>query len=207
MKGFFSCFTNSFKEFKNVKCITVTGIFIAVSMIIEMYSIDLQFVKINFAFVAIAVIGMLFGPVVGMISGFACDIVGFFAHPSGGFLPAYVLAAGLQGLIYGFFLYYKNDKYSIGFSNNVTGKTVDITLYLKAVLARLTDIIVINLLINTKLNLHYGFIPYEAYGTAIVSRIAKNVIELFVDLPILFLLLPVALGAYKRLGNIKKVTG
>ena len=82
---------------------------------------------------------------------------------------------------------------------NKTEKSTDITLYLRAILARLTDVIVINLLIQTKLNLHYGFIPQEAYGVAIVARVAKNVIELAIDLPLLFILLPVALKAYQHI--------
>jgi len=206
MKSFFSMFVKSAKEFRHIKCITLTGVFVAISMIIEMFSIDLQFVKINFAFIAIAVIGMLFGPVVSMFAGFACDIVGFFVHPTGGFLPAYVLVAGLQGFIYGLVLYHKNDSHSINFTNNESGKSVDITLCLKTIVARLLDIVIINLLLNTKLNLHYGFIPKQAYSAAIISRIAKNMLELCVDLPILFVVLPVALGAYKRIGTERRVT-
>lgn len=205
MKSFFSMFSNSAKEFKSIKCLTTTGIFIAISMVIEMYSIDLQFAKINFAFLAIAVIGMLFGPTVSTFAGFACDIVGFLVHPSGGFLPAYVIVGGLQGLIYGICLYHKAEKHSIMFTNNVTGKSLNVTMYLRAVCARFLDVIVINLLINTKLNLHYGFIPKESYGAAIISRIAKNVIELCVDLPLLFIILPVALAAYKRLSPSRRV--
>ena len=44
------------------------------SMVLEMYSINLLFVKINFAFLATAVIGMLFGPTVGFFAGLACDV-------------------------------------------------------------------------------------------------------------------------------------
>jgi ECF transporter S component (folate family) len=204
MKGFFSCFTTSAKEFTKLRSLTVTALFIAVSMMIEAFSIDLQFVKLNFAFLAIAVIGMLFGPCMGLAAGFACDIVGYLVHPSGGFLPAYVLVGGLQGLIYGLCLYYKMNGHSIQFRNNETGKEWDITLFLRAIVARLLDVVVINLLINTKLNLHYGFIPEEAYGTAIIARTAKNVIELGIDLPLLFILLPIALTAYERVFRLRK---
>ena len=72
MKKFFKMFADSAKEFGSVKSITVTGMFIAVSMVIESLSIDIGYTKINFAFLAIAVIGMLFGPVVGF--GGACGI-------------------------------------------------------------------------------------------------------------------------------------
>lgn len=201
MKSFFSLFTDSAKEFTKVRCIAITGILIAISMVIEMYSIDFQFFKINFAFLAIAAIGMLFGPSVGFFAGCACDIAGFLVHPSGGFLPIYILVGGLQGLVYGLCLYHKANKHSILFTNNLTQKSVDITLYLRAVIARLLDVIVINLLIQTKLNLHYHFIPEQAYGEAIIARLTKNVLELCADIPLLFVLLPIVLAAYKRLGK------
>ena len=158
MRDFLSLFTESAKEFTKVRSLVTTSLLVAVSMVIEMFSVDIGFAKLNFAFLAIAIIGMLFGPCMGLMAGFACDIVGCLAHPSGGFLPAYVLVGGLQGLVYGLFLYHKVKGHSIQFVNNKTEKSTDITLYLRAILARLTDVIVINLLIQTKLNLHYGFI-------------------------------------------------
>ncbi|WP_051588825.1 folate family ECF transporter S component [Ruminococcus sp. NK3A76] len=191
MKNFFKMFADSAKEFKSVKTITVTGMFIALSMIIEMFSIDIGYAKLNFAFIAIAVIGMLFGPTVGFGAGLVCDVVGYIAHPTGAFLPMYTLVAGLQGLIYGICLYYKRET-----PMEVKGK--DISLFVKATVARLLDVIIINLLINTKLNMHYGFIPAAAYSTAIKARVLKNLIELAADLPLLFILLPICLAAYKR---------
>lgn len=198
--GFFSLFLKSAKELKSVRCVATTGLLIAVSMVIEMYTIELPYCKINFAFLAIACIGMLFGPFVGFFSGLACDIVGYIAHPSGAFLLAYVLVAGLQGLIYGICLYNKADNHSIILVNNLTKKHTDITLYLRALLARLLDVVIINLLIQTKLNLHYGFINADTYGAAVIARVTKNVVELVADIPLLFVTLPVILLAYKRIG-------
>ena len=206
MKSILKMFQGSAKEFTKVRSLVVTAMFVAISMVIESFSIDIVFAKLNFAFLAIAVIGMLFGPCMGLVAGFACDIVGYLVHPDGAFLPMYVLVGGLQGLIYGACLYYKMDGYSIAFVNNKTQKQHDITLYLRAVAARLLDVIVINLLINTRLNLHYGFIPEEAYSTAIIARVAKNVIELAIDLPMLFVLLPIALLAYQRVFRKAAVT-
>ena len=185
-------FATSAKEFKSVRSIAVTGVFIAVSMLIESFSIDIGYTKLNFAFVAIAVIGMLFGPTVSLFAGFACDIVGFIVHPTGGFMIAYTLVAGLQGLIYGICLYHKFNVHPIRVKNK------DITLFIRIVVARLLDVVIINLLINTALNLHYGFIPKAAYSSAVVARTAKNLIELAIDIPLLFIILPVCLVAYKR---------
>lgn len=201
MKSFFSAFANSAKEFKHIRTLAITGVFIAISMILEMYSINLQFVKINFAFLAIAVIGMLFGPTVGFFAALACDIVGFMVNPASAFILAYTLVAGLQGVIYGCCLYHKVSWFKGESARPAKSKNIE--LMSRAVVARLLDVIIINLLINTALNLHYGFIPSQAYGAAIITRVAKNVIELAADLPLLFILLPTALMAYKRLGANK----
>ncbi len=197
MKSFFSMFSDSAKEFGNLLTVCITAIFIAISMVLEMFSIDIGFAKVNFAFLAIAVIGMLFGPTVGFVAGLACDFVGFMVHPTGSFLPVYTLVAGLQGVIYGVCLYHKNT----GRSLNVTGrsgKSFDIMLLLRAALARLLDVVIINLVLNTALNLYYGFIPSEALHVAIAGRLTKNMLELLVDLPLLFVMLPIALSAYRR---------
>ena len=122
MRDFLSVFTDSAKEFTKVRSLVTTSLLVAVSMVIEMFSIDIGFAKLNFAFLAIAIIGMLFGPCMGMMAGFACDIVGYLAHPSGGFLPAYVLVGGLQGLFYGLFLYQKWSGHSIQFVSNKPAK-------------------------------------------------------------------------------------
>lgn len=198
MKGLFNSFAMSAKEFTKLRSVTITAMLIGLSMIIEMFSIDIGFVKLNFSFIANAAIGMLFGPVVGIVSGLACDVVGFIAHPSSAFLPIYTLVAGLQGMIYGVLLYHKAYEGDIAVSK--TKKNIGFAV--RIVAARLLDVIIINLLLNTALNLHYGFIPEAAYGTAIIARVAKNVIELGLDLPLLFVILPAVMMAYKRVFNI-----
>ena len=185
-------FQKSYSEFKDIRALTVTGMFIAISMIIEKFTINLTFTKINFAFLAIAVIGMLTGPVMGFTAGLICDIVGYLANPDGGFLPIYTLVAGLQGLIYGICLYRKQEHFLL-FGQNET-----VSLMIRAVIARLLDVGIINLCLNTWLNMHYGFIPKQAFSAAIYTRLLKNLLELAADIPLLFFILPVMLMTYKR---------
>ena len=185
-------FQKSAKEFKDIRALTVTGMFIAISMIIEKFTINLTFTKINFAFLAIAVIGMLTGPVMGFAAGLLCDIVGYLANPDGGFLPMYTLVAGIQGLIYGICLYRKQDNFLL-FGQNET-----VSFMIRAVVARLLDVGIINLCINTYLNMYYGFIPKQAFSAAVSARLVKNLLELAADIPLLFLILPATLMAYRR---------
>lgn len=194
MKSFLNLFKDSAAELKKISCLTITGVFIAVSMMIESFTIEIPYAKLNFAFLAIAVIGLLFGPTVSCISGGLCDIVGFMVHPQGGFLPVYILIAMFQGLIYGICLYRKSP-WMIKRSDS---KFSNVAIYICAVIARILDVVIINLLINTKANMHYGFIPETAFWEAVSARLIKNVVELAADIPMLFILLPFALMLYRR---------
>ncbi len=199
MKKIAAMFSDSAKEFGNVLSLCITAVFIAVSMGLELLSVDVGFKKINFAFIAIAVIGMLFGPSVGFVAGLVCDLVGFMVHPTGSFLPVYTLVAGLQGMIYGICLYPKGTPLTITLTNPFTKKKWegDALFLVRIIAARLLDVLIINLLLNTALNMHYGFIPKEAFHVAIAGRLTMNLAELLVDIPLLITILPLALVTYR----------
>ncbi|MBQ8568014.1 MAG: folate family ECF transporter S component [Oscillospiraceae bacterium] len=202
MKSFFELFTMSARELtgKNkVRCIAVTAMLIALSMAVEGFTITLPFAKINFAFIALAAIGMLFGPTVAFFAGGMCDVLGYIIHPDGAFLPAYILVAMLQGLIYGIALYPLKEN---ALKNS---GAVSPMFAVRAVIGRLVDVLLINLVLNTTLNMHYGFIPKQAFHEAFAARIAKNLIQLCADLPLMWLILPIALKIYfsGRMGRKK----
>ena len=192
MKRLISMFPRSAKEFRDVRSLCITGIFIAISMVIEKFTLNLPFCKINFAFLAIAVIGMLCGPVVGFAAGMICDIVGFIANPTGAFMPVFTLIAGLQGLIYGTLLYYKQDNLKL-FGQNET-----VSLCIRAVIARVLDVVLINLLLNTYFGVLMGFFPDKTFSMVLSGKLVKNLLEMLIDLPMLAALLPAALLAYRR---------
>ena len=61
---------------------------------------------INLVFLAFAIIGMLYGPIVGIVIGALSDILGFFLFPSGfGFFFPYTLDSMVTGLCYGICFY------------------------------------------------------------------------------------------------------
>lgn len=64
-------------------------------------------IELSFGFLPLAVTGMLFGPIPGMMVGAVSDILG--ALLSGAeFFPGFTLTAILEGLFYGLFLYREN---------------------------------------------------------------------------------------------------
>ncbi len=196
MKKLLDAFRCSLKELTDLRCILVTGLLIAVSMVIESQTINLGFTKINFAFLAIAAIGMLYGPVVGFAAGALCDIVGYIAYPDGGFLPLYILIGAAQGLLYGMVGYRRFATRPLYVT--IREKQFDLAILGRLFIARTIDVLVINLICNTAANYHYGFLASESsLMLAIYGRIAKNLIELPFDLLLIALILPAVLKAYE----------
>lgn len=195
---YFGIFRQSADELKNVRCLTVTGLLIAVSMVIESFTINLGFVKINFAFLAIAAIGMLYGPLVSLFAGGICDIVGVLVAPTGGFFIVYTLIAMVQGLIYGLIGYHKTVKQS--------GKRYPKAVVLRLWAARTVDVLLINLVCNTAANYHYGFLGDKTLSAAIRLRALKNLAELPFDFALIALILAAVLQAYQTVFGKKKLS-
>lgn len=101
-------FTDSYKEFRQVKTITIAAMFGAVSAVLGYFTIEVgSFIKIGFSTIANQFVYYLFGPVVGCAFGGALDLVKYLIKPTGEFFPGFTLTAMMGGLLYGFFLYKK----------------------------------------------------------------------------------------------------
>ena len=80
----------------------------AVQIILSRFlSINLWNLKIGFAFVPIALAGMLLGPVGAGLTGIVADLIGATLFPSGTFFPGFTLTAFITAFGYGFFLHKK----------------------------------------------------------------------------------------------------
>ena len=95
MKRFLAIFSDSAKELTNLRCIVMTGMLIAVHVLLSIFvMIPIgENIKISFSFLALASIGMLFGPIPAAIAGGITDILGFMlANKTGGaYHPGFTL--------------------------------------------------------------------------------------------------------------------
>lgn len=91
----------------NTKRLVQTALLIALEIILSRFlSITTPIVKIGFAFLPLALISMLYGPVYGGIAAAVADILGAALFPPiGGFFPGFTLTAFLTGAVYGLFLH------------------------------------------------------------------------------------------------------
>ncbi len=202
MKGFFSMFPASARELKKVRTITISAVFMALSVVLRSVAIPLGTdIRITFAFLGIMVIAMLYGPVVAMIANLGTDIIGYLLD--GAKMREYNLALAvvvvLDGLIYGMLLYQKH-----------TGKR----LCLWASISRAIVVVVGNLILNSCIlyvcyvNPSFPFLSgseWAGFWTWMAPRILKNVGQFPVDVIMVCILMPIVMKAYDRAFHRKAV--
>ena len=85
------------------------ALLVALEVVLSRFlSINTPIHKIGFAFVPLALSGMLYGPWAGLAVGTVSDLLGATLFPSGPFFPGFTLTTALKGLIYGLCLNRKN---------------------------------------------------------------------------------------------------
>ena len=178
MKSFFALFSESFHELKKLRNLTVLAMLMALQLVLSLYaSIQLSdSLKLSFAFIASAVIGMLYGPFCAGLIGGLVDVLQAVIRPTGPFFPGFTVTAILTGIIFGCFLY----------KNRPT--------LARIILAKTC----VNLFMNVLLNSYWLYVLY-GYGffALLPTRALKNLILLPVEALLLYLLLPQIVKIYK----------
>ena len=176
-------FIRSLRELKNVRCLALTALLIAVNITLDLLGLTIKLppdLKIGFGFLTHAAIGMLFGPSVGMLAGVATDVLGYFAggFTMGGYFPGYTLTAVAGGLLWGLWLYER--RVTIG----------------RAIGAK----VCINLFCNIGLNtLWLTLVGGKAMGALLLVRVPKNLLMLPVEIFLLYFGMKLVDRFYKML--------
>jgi ECF transporter S component (folate family) len=186
-------FKSSAGELKSIRCLTVTGVLIALFVVLDAYAIIRinQSLKITFSFIPLAVTGMLYGPVVCMLAAIPCDILGVVLG-GGGFLPLFTLVCVIQGFVYGVLLYKFEVKKS--FWENT-----------RLLIAQTVVIFGVNLVLNTSVLYYYGIIGGgdETLYSLIALRVVKNLTLYPIEAALLYLtLVPVRVAYTKVFGRV-----
>lgn len=166
--GIPALFRDSAAELTRLPSLVAAALLMALGLALSSVRIDITpTLRISFAFLANAMIGMLFGPVVSMLTGGIGDILGFLIHPSGPYFPGITITAVLSGLLYGVFLYHSNAR----LSHVIAAKTS------------------VTLLSNILLNTFWTSILYgKAFMAILPLRITKNLVMLPIEIVMLFVL-------------------
>jgi ECF transporter S component (folate family) len=158
-------FISSYKEFTNLLCIVLLGMFGAISIVLGYLTVmPVETLKITFVFLPNEFIYYLFGPAVGALFGAVMDILNFFVKPMGGYFFGFTLSGILTGLLYGFLLY---------------KKPVSVA---RLAIATLIRIVFIDLLLNT-------YWLQVMYGYNFIAMLPGRALKSFIMLPVETLLL------------------
>lgn len=88
------------------RMIVMLAFFTALYVVLERFlSINMWNMRIGFAFVALAMSGMLYGPLAAGLVGAVGDILGMLLFPTGPYFPGFTLNAFLTGAVFGLFLH------------------------------------------------------------------------------------------------------
>ncbi|MDD4844183.1 MAG: folate family ECF transporter S component, partial [Anaerotignum sp.] len=102
------------QKFSNTHRLVIMALLVAISVILSRFlSISAWNLKIGFAFVPIALAGMLLGPVPAGIVAALADFLGATLFPIGQYFPGFTLTAFLNGILLGVILYKKADMKNI----------------------------------------------------------------------------------------------
>lgn len=109
MSNLLSTIRSSAKELKNTVTLTTTAMLTGLYVVLHTFTTIVvnAFLQLRFSGIALAMVGGLYGPVVGAISGGVGDLLKTLIRPTGGFFPGFTLGEMVRGAIYGFFLYQK----------------------------------------------------------------------------------------------------
>ena len=96
------------KKMSRTHRLVLMAMLTAVQIVLSRFlSINLWNLKIGFAFVPIALAGMLLGPVSAGLTGVVADLIGATLFPSGAFFPGFTLTSAVVGVLYALPLYKK----------------------------------------------------------------------------------------------------
>ncbi len=173
-------FISSYKEMKHVRCITLTAMFGAISIIFGMFFTIMlwDFLKVGFTFLPNEFVYYLFGPFVGIIYGGTLDILTYLVKPMGSFFPGFTISAMLTGLLYGVFLYKK-----------------PLSIW-RILIVNLLRSIFIDLILNT-------FWLTLLYGNTFIGMLPLRALKLLIMLPVETILLFVVIKSVEASGILK----
>lgn len=204
MKNFFTTFTDSAKEFTNLRSLVATSLLVALHTILALFlSIQVSdSLRISISFITDVVIGAFFGPVIGFVSGILGDIIQFILKPTGAFNIGLTLNSGISGLIYGLFFYKKFPKPA----SERKFRPIDLHFLCRCIIAVTVNAAIVNMLLSTywialMLLPDGNNISLSYYVTLFVPRCIKNLIQLPINIILSYYALTFMRHSYNSLHN------
>ena len=181
-------------ELTKLPTVCVLAVMLACCYVFGMLTIPLlgQALQIKFSFLIYALCGALYGPVPTLLLGVMDQLLVETLMKGNGFLLGYVISFAFRGLLFGSLLYHRalpKKGLSVG----------------RVALTKAADTVFYNILLNTYLNYHYGFISAGSFAAAVTVRVGKNIVLLPLEIFLLCVFLAAMLRALPHIGGLPEV--
>ncbi len=158
--------------------IAYCGVLIAAEVVLSRFlSFNAWNLKIGFAFLPVALAGMLFGPLGGGIVAAVADALGAILFPTGAYFPGFTATAFVSGLVYGWMLQKE--------------RTLP-----RVCTASAVHQLVMGLIVNTG---WISILYHNPYFPTLVTRIPQCGVLLLVEIVVIQLMAPLVAQLEKRL--------
>lgn len=159
---------------KNKKIILSAMLLALLIVLSRFLSIQTQFLVLSFGFIPIMMSAIWLGPKYSMMIAALGDLIGALLFPFGAYFPGFTVSAAISGLIYGLFLYNKNNT-----------PISNMKFLFKLIISSILVLCMVNIFI-TSLWLHmlYG----KAYLVIISTRTVSQLIMLPIQVIIIYIL-------------------
>lgn len=147
---------SSLANMRHVKTLAICGLFMALNVVLGYFTVKPSpYLEIGLGSITQPIVATLYGPLTACVVGLTQDVVKFIIHPTGTYIPALTLLAGIGGMIYGIFFYGK--KVTFG----------------RALIAKLVVNVFVNMILYS-----ISLAPTMSIGIAAIlpARILKNLI-------------------------------
>lgn len=155
----------------DVRTMVKAGFLVAISIVMTRFVYimlplaGVQALRISFGDVPLMLSGILFGPLVGGLTGLAADLIGFLVNPMGPYHPGFTLSSILWGALPGLIFFILKGK-----------RTLEKTLtFANIIIAVAITAIIVSLVLNTYwLSLLYG----KGFWILIPTRVVATLISI-----------------------------
>lgn len=193
MKKLAALFADSANELKSPKTLAITGMLMAMSIVIRSLAIPVTAdIRITFSFLGIVIIAVLYGPVPSMLAYIGSDIIGYMldGNKMRDYNLGLLLVVILQGLIYGIMLY-RTEKLRCGVC---------------LVASRTIVVLLCNIILNTCIlyacyvNPNFPVMSageWNAFWLYLAPRAGKALLQFPFDIVLMLTVVPAAMKAYR----------
>lgn len=170
----------------DIRTVVKAGFLVAISIVMTRFAFIMlpiagaSALRISFGEMPIMLSGLMFGPVIGGLTGIGADLLGVLINPQGPYYPGFTISSMLWGVIPGIIIYSLRNK--MPYSKLFSFRFILLSVAIATIIVSFLNTIWIN----------------NLYGVALVVLLPPRILSAAISIPILSILLTAILKYARR---------